>query len=234
MTITVQGHKIKAHRCVLARQDPLFERSGAPSEAARLNLSDLGWPSEVEAMIKLFYTGDLDKPYCVDQDTGYLIPSLGLLRRIFLMATELGLLDLKSLATQRYCEGLEQWPGNGVPDPHPRVLAEALAATFAADLQDAEQLRAPTLEAAVRYSKALLEDAEAYNMLAGEPLRALVMKLSERQSQHSPRPRRRRNCSVPHQHATCEGSRFTAVRSARSYGRSITPSDSVGNISTSV
>lgn len=139
----------------------------------------------VEAMIKFFYTGDLDLPYYGPEysflDPG--CPAVDVLRGVYRLSIEYELPDLKDLVVQRYSHvfgDLTHSKDNCmVTGMSPKGLAEALAATFAEDMLDPIPLREPTLSAATRCSEALFGTAEARELLVGEALQALATELSK-------------------------------------------------------
>ncbi|KAK5119149.1 hypothetical protein LTR85_007763 [Meristemomyces frigidus] len=195
LIITCRGLEIKAHRNIVEAQSKLFAHLGPETlhhgfthishdykrKLTYVTASDTQHPAAIEAMIKFFYTGDLDKPCRRSMDWRYLVPALDILRYVFQLALKYQLPDLKALAMQRYCEALTAWSGAESPEAPATVLAEALKETFG-EARDVFELREATLEAAARHSKVMLQGGHACWLMVGEPMRALAMKLSERLS----------------------------------------------------
>ena len=132
-------------------------------------------PDALRSMLKYFYTGRLSVP--MDNILilgGPATPSIDVLLKVYKLACKYKLPDLKQLATEQYCEVLsEEWPKG-----HGMLVAKCLAETFSEDLEEPEGLRDATLDVAVRFSEELLSDEVVYDMLYGEPLRALTLRLS--------------------------------------------------------
>lgn len=126
-------------------------------------------------MLQYFYTAKLSVP--LDNLLilgGPAIPSLDILLKVYKLATKYTLPDLKEQAAEQYCAVLaNEWPkGHGI------LLAKGLIETFNEEFEEPEVLREATLEVALRFSEELLGDRVVYDMLEGEPLRALVRRLS--------------------------------------------------------
>ena len=140
-------------------------------------------PDALRSMLKYLYTGKLSVP--TDNLLilgGPTMPSIDILLQVYRLACKYDLLDLKQLATEKYCATLsEKWPkGHGL------LLAKALTKTFSGDLDESELLREAVLDVAVRFSEELLGDAVVFDMLYGEPLRALIWRLSRSRRVNEP------------------------------------------------
>lgn len=132
-------------------------------------------PTALRSLLLFFYTGSLAVPYDDLMILGGLaIPSIDALRKVYSLAVKYGLPDLKALAEQQYCDAL----ANKWPKGHGMLLAKALIEIFSPKWKDAQRLREVTLVVAVRHSEELVGDVVIYDWLQGEPLRALVLRLS--------------------------------------------------------
>ena len=134
-----------------------------------------GDPVALRSMLKYFYTGSVSVP--TDNLLilgGPEMRSIDILLKVYKLACKYDLPDLKQLATDKFCATLShEWPkGHGL------LLAKGLAATFAEDLEDPGVLRDAVLDVAVRYSEELIGDRVVFDMLYGEPMRALMLGLS--------------------------------------------------------
>ncbi|KAK3718859.1 hypothetical protein LTR37_004775 [Vermiconidia calcicola] len=179
LIISSGAYSFPLHRCILSTQSPFFAhacRQNLQPSAKGLTLAmDSDDPIALHSMLQYFYTAKLSVP--LDNLLilgGPAIPSLDILLKVYKLATKYTLPDLKEQAAEQYCAVLaNEWPkGHGI------LLAKGLIETFNEEFEEPEVLREATLEVALRFSEELLGDRVVYDMLEGEPLRALVRRLS--------------------------------------------------------
>lgn len=125
----------------------------------------------LRSLLAYFYTGMLDVPkYATTAINGPDIPSLAILVAIYTLAMEYQLPDLCIEAKRKFCAALSEWPKG-----HGELLAKALVATVAGRLEGLTEM---VLDVAVKFAAELVEDKKVYALLEGEPLRALMLKMT--------------------------------------------------------
>jgi hypothetical protein len=178
ITIVCGNHQFPLHRCVLSTQCDFFAHACRHAYISTPNGDILEMDSEnptaLRAMFQYFYTGELEVPLeSLLLLGGAETPSIETLLEVYKLACKHGATDLKLAVEEQYCSTLaKKYPkGSGI------LLAKGLMATFSDGLADADSLRAAALDVAARHSQELIGDRVVFDLLEGEPLRALMMKL---------------------------------------------------------
>lgn len=185
----------------------------APSGGYSINMSPVNQDA-LRSLLAYFYTGKLDVPkYSTTAINGPETPSLAVLVSIYTLATEYQLPDLCIEVKRQFCATLASWPTG-----HGGLLAKALVASSADGL---DELRELVLNVAVKFATELVEDKEVYALLEGEPLRALMLKMTRTQSRRDSAAR--------------EGTKKRSTDAAlkRLEGGSVQPTSSFGRYRTS-
>ena len=180
VSIACRAYEFPIHRCILACQSTCFKDAFLAMErnntekTLQMHNED---PDTLRTVLRYFYAGEVNVPYDnLIVLRGPEMPSIDILRKVHVLAIKCDLPELKRMAARQYRNTLaEKWPkGYGI------LLANALLATFGDDLTEPEAWREATLDATVVHSDELVEDPGVYDMLKGEPLRALVIRLSRK------------------------------------------------------
>jgi hypothetical protein len=185
ITIVCGPYNLPLHLCVLSTQCAYFKHA-CRHELIPTPIGDTldmssDDPTALSAMLKYFYLGELEVP---TENLlilgGPEMPSLETLLKVYKLACKYKIPDLKAAATEQYCEVL----ANKWPKGHGMLLAKGLVATFAEDLEEPEVLRNAALDVAVSYGEDLFGDRVVFDLLEGEPLRALMLRLARSATVH--------------------------------------------------
>jgi hypothetical protein len=195
LAISCNTYSFPVHKCILAAQCRYFNtlirkpNRLMPTSTGSILELDGDDPEALKAMLQYLYTGVLVVPTTnVIILGGPEIPSIDILLKVHELGCKYELPQLKVQAAKQYIQVLEtQWPKG-----HAFFLAKCLMKIFKM-LEGAEEeggwyangakeLMDLTLSVAVKFMNELMSDSVVYDLLAGEPLRALVMRVSRRDS----------------------------------------------------
>lgn len=146
-------------------------------------------PEALKAMLQYLYTGVLMVPTTnLTLFGGPEIPSIDILLKAYELGCKYELPQLKKEAAKQYTKVLESQRPKGYALFLEKCLVKIFKMAEAAEEEGgwykdgAKELMDVTLTVAVKFANELMSDAVVYDLLAGEPLRALVTRISRKNS----------------------------------------------------